>query len=102
MDPWSKEDYSRHIREASMEVHGLPEVIPPSGRVSGQRLLAATVLKRRRRWYREEIVNKTSILGVSSSGGIYRRKGATRGPLVGQAPLARPAPRARYQGAWAP
>src|SRR4051812_45855601 len=58
---------------------GTPEVIPPFGRVSGQRLLAAPILKRRRRWYREEIGKKTSILGVSSVRVIYRRRGAVRG-----------------------
>src|SRR3954465_9500847 len=78
MDPWSKGDYSRHIREASMAMEGLPEVIPPSDRVPGQRLLAAPILKRRRQ-YREEIRKKTSILGVASAREIYRRRGATRG-----------------------
>src|SRR3954462_9325314 len=79
MDPWSKVDYSRHIREASMEMEGLPEVIPPSGRVPGQRLLATPILKRRQRRDREEIRTKTSILGISSAGLIYRRRGAARG-----------------------
>src|SRR3954466_3992790 len=37
MDPWSKVDYSQHIREASMEMEGLSEVIPPSSRVPGVR-----------------------------------------------------------------
>src|SRR4051812_45011640 len=101
MDPWSKVDYSRHIREASMEEDGLPEMIPPSGRVPGQRLLAAPILKRRRRRYREEIGKKTSILGISSSGGKYRRRGAARGSTREPcSPLARPSPRARHQGAW--
>ena len=36
MDPWSKEDYSRNIREALMVVEKLPEVTPPSGKVPGQ------------------------------------------------------------------
>src|SRR4051812_8807430 len=97
MDPLSKVDYSRHIQEASMEMEGLPEVIPPSGRVPGQCLLAATILKRWRRRYREEIGKKTCILGVSSTGVLYRRRGAARVP---GAPLARPNPRARHQGAW--
>src|SRR3954464_13423015 len=79
MGPWSKGDYSRHIREASMEMEGLPEVIPPSDRVPGQRLLAAPILKRRRRRYREEIGKKTCILGISSAGGIYGRTRAARG-----------------------
>ena len=75
MDPWSKVDYSRHIQDASMAMEGLPEVVPPSGRVPGQRLLAAPILKQRRRRYIEEIGKRTSILGVSSAGAIYRRRG---------------------------
>src|SRR4051812_6193992 len=78
MDPWSKGDYTRHIREASMAMEGLPEVVPPSGRVPAQLLLAAPILKRQRR-YREEIRKRTSILGVSSARAIYRRRGAPRG-----------------------
>src|SRR3954465_9195725 len=102
MDPWSKVDYSRHIREASMEMEGLPEVIPPSGRVPGQRLLAVPILKRRRRDI-EEIGKKTSIVGVSSAREIYRRTGATIGSTREPgAPLAWPAPGARHQGAWVP
>src|SRR4051812_19559441 len=85
MDPWSKVDYSRHIREASMEVDGLPKVVPPSGRVPGQRLLAAPILKRRWR-YKEEIGKRTSILGISSSWGINRRRGKPGGPPGSQAP----------------
>ena len=41
MDPWSKVDYSRHIRDASMAMEKLPEVNPPSGRVSEQGILVA-------------------------------------------------------------
>src|SRR3954464_10781265 len=78
MDPWSKGDYSRHIWEVSMAMEGLPEVVPPSGRVPGQLLLAALILKRRR-LYREEFRNNRSILGVSSAGAKYRPKGAPRG-----------------------
>src|SRR3954469_26037027 len=77
MDPWSKVDYSRHIREASMAMEGLPEVVPPSGRVPGQLLLAAPILKRRRRRYREKIGKRTSILGVSSA---RAARGSTREP----------------------
>ena len=61
-----------------MGVDGLPEVVPPSGRVLGQLLLAAPILKRRR-WYREDNRNSRSILGVSSAGTKYRSKGAPRG-----------------------
>ena len=86
MDPWSKVDYSWHIREASMEMEGLPEVIPPSGRVPGQRLLAAPILKRQRRRYREEIGKNTCILGISSTGGIYRQRGQPGGTRVPGAP----------------
>src|ERR1041384_5269606 len=75
-DPWSKGDYSRHIREASMAMDGLPEGVPPSGRVPGQLFQAAPILKRRRRRYREENEKERSILGVSSSGGKYPRRGA--------------------------
>src|SRR3954462_14707630 len=75
MDPWSKVDYSQHIREASMAMEGLPEVIPPSGRVPGQHLLAAPILKQRRRRDRQEIGKKTCILRITTLGGIYRRRG---------------------------
>ena len=73
-------DYSRNIREASMAMEGLPEVVPPSGRVTGQLLLAAPILKRRRRRYGEEFVNNRSILGDSSAGAKYRPKEGVRGP----------------------
>src|SRR4051812_47957812 len=63
---------------------GLPEGVPPSGRVSGQLLLAAPILKRRRRRYKEENGNSRSILGVSSAGTKYRPKGAPRGPQGSQ------------------
>src|SRR3954462_9854062 len=86
MYPWSKVEYSRHIREASMEMEGLPKVITPSGRVPGQRLLAAPILKRQRRRYKEEIGKRTSILGVSSAGAIYRRRGQPGGPPGSEAP----------------
>src|SRR3954467_14416627 len=100
MDPWSKVDYSRHIREASMAMEGIPEVNPPSGRVPGQRLLAAPILKRRRRRNREEIGKGASSFRVSSSGeyiGEGGSQGATRG--LG-APWARPPPWPRHQGTW--
>src|SRR4051812_34670554 len=103
MDPWSKVYYTWHIREASMAMEGLPEVVPPSGRVPGQLLLAAPIFKRRRRRYREENGNNKSILGVSYLGDKYRPRGAPRGPtrdLGGS--LARPPPWSRHQGVWAP
>src|SRR3954470_23788086 len=103
MHPWSKVDYSRHIREASMGVDGLPEVVPPSGRVTGQLLPAAPILKRRRRWYREETGKRTSILGVSSVRAIYIQREAARGSTREPGgSLARPSPGPRHQGAWGP
>src|SRR3954470_15607981 len=97
MDPWSKVDYSRHIRQASMAMEGLPEVNPPSSRVPGQRLLAALILKRRRLRNREGIRKKGSLSKVSSTGGKYRRKGAASRATKGQG-----APWPRHQGAWGP
>ena len=67
-----------------MAMDGLPEGVPPSDRVPGQLLLAAPILKRRRRWYREENGKSRSILGVSSSGGKYRRRGHREGPQGSQ------------------
>src|ERR1044072_3252954 len=75
MDPWSKGDYSWHIREASMAMDGLPEGVPPSSRVPGQLLQAAPILKWRRRRYRGEFTKKRSILGVSTPRAKYRRRG---------------------------
>src|SRR3954462_287447 len=79
-DPWSKGDYSRHIGEVYMAMDGLPEGVPPSGRVPRQLLQAAPILKRRRQWYRGEFAEKRSILGVSTTRAKYRRRGASGGP----------------------
>src|ERR1041385_72770 len=84
MDPWSKGDYSQDIREASMVMDGLPEGVPPSDRVPGQLLLAAPILKWRRRRYKEENGNIRSVLGVSVTGGKYRPKGHREGPQGSQ------------------
>src|SRR3954471_22152599 len=79
-DPWSKGDYSRHIREASMAMDGLSEGVSPSGRVPEQLLQAAPILKLRRRRNREGFVKKGYVLGVSTPRGKYRRSGEPRGP----------------------
>src|SRR4051812_27917695 len=79
MDPWSKGDYSRHIREASMAMDGFLEGVPPSGRVPGQLIKAAPILKWRRGRYRWEFAENRSILGVSAPRAKYRRRGAPRG-----------------------
>src|ERR1041384_6932821 len=79
MDPWSKGDYSRHIREVSMAIDGLPEGVSPSGRVPEQLLQAAPILKRRRR-NREVFAKKGSVLGGSTPRGKYRRRGGRGEP----------------------
>src|SRR3954471_20097710 len=86
-----------------MALDGLPEGVPPSGWVPEQLLQAAPILKRRRRWYREDNGNSRSILGVSSSGGKYRQRGAPRGS-TGQpgGPLARPRVGSRQGPFWSP
>src|ERR1041384_1827580 len=104
MDPWAKGNYSRVIRGASMVERRLPEVGPPSGRVPGRGLLVLPISEARRRQNRGEIAKKGSVLEGFSSRRIYRRRGAARGATRGPGapPLARPAPGARHQGAWAP
>src|SRR3954471_7763402 len=79
-DPWSKGDYSRYIREASMAMDGLPEGVPPFGRVPEQLLQAAPILKRRRRRYRGEFAENRPILGVSTPRAKYRRRGCRGDP----------------------
>src|ERR1041385_5787607 len=101
MDPWSKVDYSRFIREASMVVEKLPEVVPPSGRVPGRVLLVLPILEARRRRNRGEIAKKGSHHGGFTLRGLYGRRGAARGATRGPGgPLARHQPRARQEGAW--
>src|SRR4051812_24639542 len=80
MDPWSKVDYSRIIREASMVEEKLPEVNPPSGRVPGRGLLALPILEAQRRRNRGEIAKKGSVFGSFMSRRIYRRRGQPGGP----------------------
>ena len=78
MDSWSKGDYSRVIREASMVVEKLPVVILPSGRVPGRVLLVLPILEARRQWNRDEITKKGSVLEGFGTRGIYMPKGVTR------------------------
>src|SRR4051812_30062510 len=80
MDPWSKVDHSRLIREASMVVEKLPDVNPPSGRVPGRGLLVLPILEAWQRRNRGEIAKKGSVLGGLGMREIYRRRGAARGP----------------------
>src|SRR3954463_102568 len=103
MDPWSKVDYSRIIREASMVEEKLPEVDPPSGRVPRRGLLALPILEARRWRNRGEIAKRGFVLRGFVSRRIYGRGGAAGGATRGLAgPLARPHPRARREGAWGP
>src|SRR3954469_24422718 len=98
MDPWSKVDYSRIIREASMVEDKLPEVNPPSGRVPGRGLMALLILEARRRQNRGKITKKGFGFGRIPSRRINRRRGAARGATkCPGGPLARPSPRPRHQ-----
>src|SRR3954463_4024494 len=103
MDPWSKGDYSRIIREASMVVEKLPVVILPSGRVPGRVLLALPILEARRRRNRDEIAKKGSPLEGFGTCVKYRPRGDVKRHLGGPgAPPARPGGGPRHQGAWSP
>src|ERR1041385_6572561 len=101
MDPWSKVDYSRIIREASMVVEKLPEVNPPSDKVPGRGLLVLPILEARRQRKTGEIAKKGSVFQGFPSRRIYSRRGAARGATRGPGgPLAWPHPRGRREGAW--
>ena len=67
-----------------MAMDGLPEGVPPSGRVPQQLLQAAPILKRLRWRYRGEFPEKRSILGVSTPRAKYRRRGHRGDPPVSQ------------------
>src|SRR4051812_50206400 len=105
MDPWSKGDYSRIVREASMVVEKVPVVILPSGRVPGRVLLALPILEARRRRNRDAIVEKGSrpegfetCFKYTPKGGVGRHQGRPGGPTArprggGGGPQGAPAPR---------
>src|SRR3954451_11402387 len=91
MDPWSKGDYSRIIREASMVVEKVPGVILPSGRVPGRVLLALPILEARRWRNRDEIEDNGSRREGFETCFKYRPKGRVGRFLGGPgAPPARP------------
>src|SRR4051812_27187839 len=91
MDPWSKGDYSRIVREASMVVEKVPVMILPSGRVPGRVLLALPILEARRRRNRDEIAKKGSRLVGFETCFKYMPKGGVGRFLGGPgAPPARP------------
>ena len=84
-----------------MAMDGLPEGVPPSGRVPGQLLQAALILKRKWRRYRGEFAEKRSILGVSTPRAKYRRRGAPGGPTSQSGgSLARPRVGPRHLPSW--
>src|SRR3954466_7189219 len=106
MDPWSKGDYSRIIREASMVVEKVPVVILPSGRVPGRVLLALSILEAWRRRNIDAIAKKGSRPEGFETCFKYRPKGDVRGHLGGPG-IPPPPPGAarrggRHQGAWSP
>src|ERR1041385_2825556 len=86
-DPWSKGNYSRVIREASMVERRLPEVDPTSGRVPGRGLLVLPISEVRRRRNGGEIAKKGSVLEGFPRQRIYRRRGAARGETMGPGAL---------------
>src|SRR3954464_13097103 len=67
-----------------MAMDGLPEGVPPPGRVPGQLLQAAPILRRQQRRYRGEFAEKRSILGVSTPRAKYRRRGCRGDPQGSQ------------------
>ena len=82
-----------------MAMEKIPEVDPPSGRVPGQGLLTAPILKRRRRRNREGIGKKGSAPRVFGARGKYRRRGQPGGHQGVQAPPGRGPTLGRAQGA---
>src|SRR4051812_32636174 len=78
MDPWSKGDYSRHIREALMVVEKLPEVNAPSGRVPVRDLLGPDLGSAARK-NKGENRDLVFLARVSGTGCKYRPKGGTSG-----------------------
>src|SRR4051812_13222718 len=78
MDPWSKRDYSWHIREALMVVK-LPEIDPASDRVPGQGLLTISISGSRRRWNNGEIGDTECLPRVYGMRAKFRPKGCLSG-----------------------
>src|SRR4051812_36584995 len=83
MDPWSKGDYSRHIRETLMMVEKLSEINPPSGRVPGRGLLAVPISGSRQQRNRGKNRDAGSLFRVSASGSKYAKGGTGAGRLGG-------------------
>src|SRR4051812_43090541 len=102
MDPWSKVDYSRLIREALMVVEKIPEVNPPSGRCRDR------VSCKPRSWNRgggktegrsQKRVLSSRVLGQEVNIG---QGGPGGGPGCPCGHPARPPGGPRHQGTWTP
>ena len=65
-----------------MAMDGLPEGVSPSGRVPEQLLQAAPILKRQRRWNREEFAKRVPVPRVSGRG-VNIGEGGSRGDPQG-------------------
>src|SRR4051812_37325954 len=101
MDPWSKGDYSRHIRQEPMVVEKLPEDNPPIDRVPGRGLLVLPILEARRRWNGGE--NRDAGLSPRPAGarGENGPRGGARGWTRLPGPLvARPGGGLRQMAGW--
>ena len=79
MDSWSKEDYARHVREASMAVEKLLEVNHPSDSVLGRGLVPLPISKALRRRNDGKIRDSRKSARVSSRDCKYRPKEGTGG-----------------------
>src|SRR3954471_5939727 len=75
MDPWSKVDYLRLIREALMVVETLSEINPPSGRVARQVRLAIPILESWHRRNSGEYRETECLLGFFGTGVNIGRRG---------------------------
>ena len=79
MDSWSKEDYSRHVWEASMAVEKLLEVNPPYGGVPGRGLVTLPISEALH-WRNDRgILDSRKSARVSSWISKYRPKEGTIG-----------------------
>ena len=99
MDPWSKGDYSRRIREAVMVMERPPEVNPPSGRVPGQVLQAIPRSESRRRWNSRDFRVTGFSSRVFGTRAKYMPKGSLKGAPLAQAARGRSHPLGRAEEA---
>src|SRR4051812_34924529 len=96
MDPWSTGDYSQRIPEVIMVLKRPLEVNPPSGRVSGQVLLAIRRSESRRR----RNSGRNRVAGHSSRVSVPRAKYMPNEDLRGGPPGPGGHPWSRRGGVW--